>query len=133
MSPQDKETIVPPYAVEGYEQTGSYTNEDDADRKVFQQLLELGADLNKARHTIHYFYFETVASAEEACKDLEQMHFEVSIGARLEHEPTARQWPVIAERIEVINEETIKALRGPLSEIAENHGGEYDGWEAAAN
>lgn len=39
---------------------------------------------------------------------------------------------MIAERTEVINERVISALRWPFQEIAEKYGGEYDGWEAAA-
>jgi hypothetical protein len=59
----DLKKIVPPYEVEGFEQTGSYTDEDEADRKVLVQLVEQGSDLSKPRHSIHYFYFEDEANA----------------------------------------------------------------------
>jgi regulator of RNase E activity RraB len=132
MSSKEKKEILPPYSVKGYEQTGSYTVEDEADRKVFRQLLELGADLDNERHTIHYLYFATEEGADEACRDLESIGFDVTAGEKLESEPSTRKWPVKAERIEIINEEVIRSLRKPLAEIAEKHGGEYDGWEAAA-
>jgi hypothetical protein len=130
---EGKKKILPPYSIEGYEQTGSYTDEDDADRQVLNQLIQLGSDLRKERHSIHYFYFETEAGADEARKELARMQFEARAGAQLESEPTSRRWPVIAERTEVIDEKVIRILRKPLTEIAKRHGGEYDGWEAAAD
>jgi len=66
MSSKDKKEIIPPYSVKGYEQTGSYTIEDEADREVFQPLVALGADLQKERHTIHYLYFSLEAVANAA-------------------------------------------------------------------
>ena len=122
--------IVPPYEDEGYEQTGSYTNEDEADRKVLAQLEEQGSDLSKPRHSIHYFYFEDEANARAAAQELEQMDFGVSIGEQLDEHRDPQRWPVTAERRDVINGAVIAALRPPLTEIAQRHRGEYDGWEA---
>jgi hypothetical protein len=127
---QKKREVQPPYLVEGYEQTGSYKDPDDADQVVLDQLVQMGSDLTRERHSIHYFYFPTAAGAEEARKDLEKMNFETRAGLMLEGEPAPRRWPVTAERKEVINGEVIHALRKPLTEVAERFGGEYDGWEA---
>ncbi len=129
---QTKKIVLPPYLVEGYEQTGSYTDMDDADRQVFDQLIELGADLSKKRHCIHYLYFPTEDGAQKARQDLKGMRFKVKVGKQVPSEPEARQWPISAEHTEVINMEVIRALRKPLTAIAENYDGEYDGWEAAA-
>jgi len=105
---------------------------DEADRKVLAQLVEQGSDLSKPRHSIHYFYFEDEASARAAAGELERMDFGVSIGEKLDEDREPQLWPVTAERRDVINRDVIAALRGPLAEIAERHGGEYDGWEAQA-
>ena len=125
--------IVPPYMVQGYEQTGSYTDSDEGDRKVLSQLIEAGSDLSRARHSIHYFYFGSQAAAEAAGDDLLVLNFDVQIGEPLPDEPSSRRWAVMADRTEIVNESVIRALRPPLTEIAERHGGEYDGWEAQAD
>ena len=131
-SGEDRKKIGPPYSAEGYEQTGSYSDEDDADRKVIAQLVDLGADLSKPRHAIHYMYFDSEAHADTACVELEQMGFAVSAGEELQAESQVLRWPVIAERTEVINEEVILTLREALRQTAQQHGGEYDGWEASS-
>lgn len=128
-----KKVIVPPYLVKGYEETDSYTVEDEADQKVLDQLVQLGSDLRKERHSIHYFYFETEAGANQARKELERMQFEVLSGAEIESEPATRRWPLTAERTAVVNQNVIRVLRRPFTEIAEKYGGEYDGWEAATD
>ncbi len=127
------EKIVPPYLVPGYEQTESYTDEDEADLKVLAQLRDMGSDLTNARHCVHYFYFPSEADANHAASDLASMDFGVETGEYLPSEPDERRWPVVAERTEVINAEVIRALRDPLKQVAEAHGGEYDGWEAQAD
>ena len=78
------EEIVPPYKVEGYEETGSYTNEDEADRIVLDQLVAAGCDLGKERHSIHYLYFDSKSGAEAAGLELERMGFWVRIGDDVE-------------------------------------------------
>jgi hypothetical protein len=54
----------------------------------------------------------------------------MQVGEMLEAELPSRRWPVTADRTEIINEGVIRALRDPFVDIAERHGGEYDGWEA---
>jgi regulator of RNase E activity RraB len=128
----DSKKILPPYSVEGYEQTGSYTEEDDADGQVLAQLIEMGSDLSKPRHSVHYFYFDDEGGARAAAIEIERLDFVVNVGERLDEGRQPQRWPVTAERRDVVNSEVITALRGPLAEIAQRHGGEYDGWEAQA-
>jgi regulator of RNase E activity RraB len=65
-----------------------------------------------------------------AADELGKMGFGVNVGEKLDEDCDPQQWPVTAERRDVINGDVVAALRGPLTEIAERHGGEYDGWEA---
>src|ERR1700733_13880283 len=109
----DTKKIVPPYRVEGYEATDSFSNDDEADLKVLDQLVGMGSDLNKERHSIHYLYFASEADALAAAKELEAMNFHVEVGEFLPEEPLSRSWPVSADRTEVINMAVVKALRKP--------------------
>jgi regulator of RNase E activity RraB len=122
--------IVPPYMREGYEPIDEYLGTEEGDRKILARLVEMGSDLGKPRHSIHYFYFESEDSARVAAQELGQMGFAVGIGERLDEDRDPQRWPVTADRIEVINQEVIAALRAPLTEIAVRNRGEYDGWEA---
>lgn len=128
-----KEHIVPPYNVKGYEQTDSFTDANEADRKVLRQLVEMGCDLENPRHSIHYFYFDSELGSLAAADELVAMAFNVQVGEQVATEPASRRWPVTGDRTEVINEGVIFALREPLTAIAGRHGGEYDGWEAACD
>jgi Regulator of ribonuclease activity B len=65
-----------------------------------------------------------------AGRELKTLGFRVEFGRGLKAQPESRRWPVLADRTEVINEEVIIALRGPLTRLAKRFGGEYDGWEA---
>ncbi|MEL6876726.1 MAG: ribonuclease E inhibitor RraB [Pseudomonadota bacterium] len=89
-------------------------------KETFRLFEENGVNLSDERHTIHYFYdgdFEGLAAA------LSKLGYTVR--------PTANNDGVIAEAIEVTNEEwRINTLRA-LSELANEYGVEYDGWEAA--
>jgi regulator of RNase E activity RraB len=125
----DEKKIEPPYEREGYEVLGKYDEPQDGDQMVLSRLEEMRSDLSKPRHSIHYFYFEDEPNAEAAAKELKKMGFNAATCELLETS-NGLKWPVKAEQISVINEDVINALRGPLTEIAERHGGDYDGWEA---
>lgn len=125
----DQKKIEPPYEREGYQVIGKYDEPQDGDHSVLTRLKEMGSDLSKPRHSIHYFYFEEETSAEAAAEELETMGFDAATCELLETS-NGTMWPVKAETISVINEDVIEALREPLTKLAERHGGEYDGWEA---
>ena len=88
----------------------------DADRQALAQLRSLGADLTKARHVVHFAYFADAAgySATVAPPD-----------------DTFREWRVHAEATRVLGETTVDGFRAWFERVARDHGGEYDGWEAA--
>jgi hypothetical protein len=42
------------------------------------------------------------------------------------------QWAVVGRVDAIVNEQTVEAARLRFEELSRLHGGEYDGWEAAA-
>jgi regulator of RNase E activity RraB len=125
----DQKKTEPPYKREGYEVLGKYDAPKDGDQMVLSRLMEMGSDLSKPRHSIHYFYFEEEASADAAAAELKEIGFDAYTCELLEAS-NGLKWPVKAEQMRAINEDVICALRGPLTELAKRHDGEYDGWEA---
>ena len=88
--------------------------------ETLQYFVQQGEDLSDTRHTIHYFYDGDHVGLGEA---LRARGYSVR--------PTVGNDGVVAERMDVTDEkwrvETLKAL----SELANEYGSEYDGWEAA--
>ena len=79
-----------------------------------------GEDLSDERHTIHYFYDGDHGALGEALRDL---GFVVR--------PTVENDGVVAERMDVTDETWRTETLTTLSELANQYGSEYDGWEAA--
>jgi len=88
--------------------------------EVFNELQRHGADLSKPRNTRHYFYDGDFRALGEA---LEKLGFDVS--------SSAEDHGVIAERVDILNEDWRVVTLTQLSELANQFGSEYDGWEAA--
>ncbi len=100
------------------------------DIKVLAELDRLGADLTVPRHVIHYLYFRTKTAAESAAFALRGEGYVTRADQRLSPH-TRAPWPVVAETIAVVNDQTVAQTRAALTALAELHDGEYDGWEAA--
>jgi hypothetical protein len=100
----------------------------DADRLALRQLAGRGADLSKPRHVIHYLYFPTERQAQDAAQAIGD-----AWQAQVEP-PTEEidQWCVRADGTRTIGPEIVSGFRTWFVRIADEHGGEYDGWEAAA-
>ena len=85
------------------------------------QLFEShGEDLSDLRHTVHYFYDGDHVALGEA---LRARGFTVR--------PTVENDGVVAERMDVTDETWRTETLTELSELANQYGSEYDGWEAA--
>ena len=117
---------------ERHEKVGEHSEASEGDRRILAELVALGSDLSKERHSIHYFAFGDQDDALAAGRELRKMGFRVEFGRELKARPESRRWPVLADRTEVIDEEVIGALRVSLTRLAKRFGGEYDGWEAQA-
>jgi hypothetical protein len=107
---------------------GAPKTPEEADRLALRQLAGRGADLSKPRHVIHFLYFATESDARAAAEAIE------GTWATQVEAPTAtvEQWCVKADGNRTLGPDTVAAFRTWFEGIATAHGGEYDGWEAAA-
>ena len=101
----------------------------EQDRLVLLQLEGRGANLTRPRHVLHYLYFGDEAHARSAAHDIDGAGYEVTISPP---DDTVAEWSVRAEATRVVDETTVDAFRAWFERVAAEHGGEYDGWEAAA-
>ncbi len=99
-----------------------------ADRIALRQLEALGADLTKPRHVIHFLYFETEHPARQAATVIEQAGYSAKV---LQPDERFKEWRVHADSTRVLSETTVDGFRSWFDHVADAHGGEYDGWEAA--
>ena len=97
-----------------------FSHQSEQASQVLNALQEHGADLSKPRNVVHYFYDGDFQGLGDALKKL---------GYRTR--PTVDDDGVIAERADILNEEWRLGTLTQLSEMANQYGCEYDGWEAA--
>ncbi len=101
----------------------------EADALALRQLAAGGADLTKPRHVIHFLLFENEAQARGAVEAIGDSSWDTGIDPPNEK---LEEWTVRADGHRVLGAETVAALRAQFEQLAAEHGGEYDGWEAAA-
>jgi hypothetical protein len=95
------------------------------DRDALDKLATISR-LDVVHKITHFLYMPTVERAREAMLALLAREFEV-----VEPYYLLDAWSVLVRTEMVPDEEAIVALRDLFTEIAEEHEGEYDGWEAA--
>jgi hypothetical protein len=78
---------------------------------------------------LHFLYFDAAASARAASEAAERAGFETTVR---EPDEAVTQWSVRAEATRVVDETNVDSYRALFERIASDNGGEYDGWEAAA-
>jgi len=127
-----RKATQPPYDRNDLEVVGDFDSPppSEGDEKVLAELVRLGADLTRSRHTIHFLYFPNKSEAQSAATALAANGFI----ARSEPKsiiPSKNQWPVIAEQMATVNSQTMTVTRSFLTRLAEQYNGEYDGWEAS--
>ncbi|HVM17184.1 MAG TPA: ribonuclease E inhibitor RraB [Gaiellaceae bacterium] len=107
---------------------------DPGDAAVLEQLRALGTDLSREREVVHYMY----VPAREAATALADIVRNEGYAAEV-REPSPGDaegpysWGVVATGLRVVSEESVREARMTLTELAAEHGGMYDGWEAAAD
>jgi regulator of RNase E activity RraB len=97
----------------------------DDDRVVLQQLREAGSDLNKPHQIEFYLYFPTEEAAGKAAEKLEAEGFE----GEMRRAPDLTRWMCLVHQQMVPELSKIAALKRRLAKLAQEFGGEYDGWE----
>jgi regulator of RNase E activity RraB len=101
------------------------------DAQLVTQLRTQGTDLDTPRHVLHYSYFADRDTAEQAAAAAGAQGWSTTVGEPLEQFPD--QWPMRAERPDVVlSDDVVRASTEFFEGLAAAHGGEYDGWEAAA-
>jgi hypothetical protein len=101
----------------------------ELDRLILHQLRGKGAMLALPRHVLHFLDLPDEASARAAADEVEAIGFDATVDAPKED---GAPWTVRGEAMRVVDETTVDTHRKLFERIATAHGGEYDGWEAAA-
>ncbi|MDQ3010202.1 MAG: ribonuclease E inhibitor RraB [Acidobacteriota bacterium] len=97
----------------------------DDDRVVLQQLREAGSDLSKPHQIEFYLYFPTEEAAGKAAGKLEAEGFE----GEMRRAPDLTRWMCLVTQQMVPELSKIAALKRRLAKLAQESGGDYDGWE----
>lgn len=101
------------------------------DLMLMRQLMAQGADLKQPRHAIYFLYFAERADAESGADEARAAGYTCSVRDPLDMNPD--QWSLICERPDaVIDPSGVIAADDLFQGIADRLGGEFDGWEAAA-
>src|SRR5436190_8958047 len=109
----------------------------DGDRRVLAALASAGSNLAKSAHTIHFLYFKSMDAAKSAAGELQAVGYK---NLRVHRAPTKSLWKrwfgpheysCIAETHAVPSEAGVFGTTDQMNALAENFGGEYDGWEAS--
>jgi Regulator of ribonuclease activity B len=101
---------------------------EDADQITVQKLAGMGADLSRPRQVIHFLELSSGLAVETARAALERAGYDVTV-EQPDEETT--HYLVRAEAARVVSATTVPAFRAWFEQLAAEHGGEYEGWEAA--
>jgi hypothetical protein len=103
-----------------------------ADAEVLDQLRALGVNLSKPRDARFYLYLRTREDAQSAAAAVRRQGFAVEVTPAA-GEPPEHPWLVLASRDMIVSAESIAEARLLFDRLAQEHAGDYDGWEAAAD
>jgi hypothetical protein len=102
----------------------------EADKLALRHLETRGADLSLPRHVIHFLLFAHEADARAAAGTIDDGgSWTTRVDPPTE---TLGEWSVRVDGHRIVGPDTVAAFRAQFEQIATAHGGEYDGWEAAA-
>jgi len=99
----------------------------EADSLALRQLSARGANLTKPRHVIHFLFFALEADAEAAAEAIRATSWDARLEPPTESRP---EWTVRADDERIVSVDTVSAYRSWFEQVAIQHHGEYDGWEA---
>lgn len=100
------------------------------DIALMGQMLQQGADLSQTRHALYYLYFETPGAAEAGAAEGRDAGYTCEVRDPMPEYPG--QWSLVCERQDaMLDIEGVRAADDLFQGIADKHGGDFDGWEAA--
>jgi hypothetical protein len=99
----------------------------ELDLLLVSRLRSIGQDLTRPREIVHFLYLPGEPEALAAATAVETGGYDATVVAP---EEPGEQWSVRAEGRRVVDETTVPAYRAWFERLADEHGGEYDGWEA---
>jgi hypothetical protein len=99
----------------------------EADARVLDHLVRLGCDPSQPRECRHYVYVPGEYDARAVARALTHDGWAADV------ERTPESWLVTATTCAALSDASVRATRSTLEQLACDHGGAYDGWEAAAD
>jgi len=106
------------------------------DLQVLNQLIKAGADLTKPRHVLFYLYFRTEEAAQAALSMAVEsvLAMESELAAEIQepgnHRPDT--WLLFCQGHDiVVSPDFVRRADDLFQATADQHNGEYDGWEAS--
>lgn len=101
---------------------------DDPDDTILQSLRDAGIDLTAARPLDFFLYFHGEREASSALEEAKREGYSGDL-----HPPPDADgdWLAILHRPMIPSRNTIKAARARLEALAEEHEGEFEGWDDA--
>jgi Regulator of ribonuclease activity B len=100
----------------------------EADALVLAHLVELGCDPRTLRECRHYLYVPSELGARSVASSLNSAD-----DWDAEVEEVRDAWLVTATTFTGLDNDVVRGTRARFERLARDHGGEYDGWEAAAD
>jgi hypothetical protein len=100
------------------------------DIALMGQMIQQGADLTQPRHALYYLYFGSASAAQAGATDGREAGYTCEVRDPLPEYPG--QWSLVCERQDALLDlDGVRAADDLFQGIADKHGGEFDGWEAA--
>lgn len=100
-------------------------NEADTDQQVLNQLQEAGSDLSKPHPLEFYLYFPAEESAHQAAEMIADDGFSVEVKRAAQ----GSAWMCYVTKRMAPKRSEIAAIGKRFRSLAQEFGGEYDGWE----
>ena len=101
---------------------------EEADEITVQKLAGMGADLSRPRQIVHFLGLSSGLAVDDVRAALERAGYEVTVE---EPDEETAHYVVRAEALRVVSSTTVPAFRAWFERLAAEHGGDYEGWEAA--
>ena len=97
----------------------------EADARVVDHLARLGCDPAQPRETHHYLYLASARRAESVAAALRASGWSTVV------EKSDDAWLVVGRQVAAVTAGSVRETRNRLEALAAEHGGFYDGWDAA--